>query len=389
MDPKMLELLISELDISAGSLPLARPTRPARPVLLRRHRSGRTEVPPPSPPHSSPSRRGRNGEAGRHVRRSEAARCAAAPPLRLIRDERSASLSRQPMIHMSWRSSRPSTAPPGLTVIDALIEASEAGKQVLALVEIKARFDEQANIAWACRLSSTLSRGLWLTRAEDPLQARWSSATSPTDPPYAHIGTGNYNPKTARLYEDIGLLTANPIVTEDIGRLFNHLRGWLRDPVQAAAGCTARYPQRADRSDQSRDRQSRGRKARSHQDQGQLRSWTRRPSMRSTAPPVPVCRWTCGYAALVRSGLVCRVSARTSECASSAASSSTADSSGSQTTDRLSRDRLRDLMHRNLDRRVEVLVSITNPAHVSRSRSYSTWPSTTARHPGICSRTET
>ena len=52
---------------------------------------------------------------------------------------------------------------------------------------------------------------------------------------YAHIGTGNYNPKTARLYEDIGLLTANPIVTEDIGRLFNHLSGMAQRP--STSGC--------------------------------------------------------------------------------------------------------------------------------------------------------
>ena len=116
-------------------------------------------------------------------------------------------------------------------IIDALIEASEAGKQVLALVEIKARFDEQANIAWARRLEQ---HGCHVVYGLLGLKTHCKLSLVVRDEPdglrrYAHIGTGNYNPKTARLYEDTGLLTANPIITEDIGRLFNHLSGMSQE----------------------------------------------------------------------------------------------------------------------------------------------------------------
>ena len=116
-------------------------------------------------------------------------------------------------------------------IIDALIEAAEQGKQVLALVEIKARFDEQANIAWARRLEQ---HGCHVVYGLLGLKTHCKLSMVVRDEPdglrrYAHIGTGNYNPKTARLYEDMGLLTANPIITDDIGRLFNHMSGMSQE----------------------------------------------------------------------------------------------------------------------------------------------------------------
>ncbi|MDN4472125.1 RNA degradosome polyphosphate kinase [Demequina sp. SYSU T00b26] len=113
-------------------------------------------------------------------------------------------------------------------IVDALIEAARNGKQVLALVEIKARFDEQRNISWARKLEQAgvhvvyglvglkthCKLSLVVRQEEDGLQR------------YSHIGTGNYHPRTARLYEDYGLLTKDPDVGADLTKLFNQLSGY-------------------------------------------------------------------------------------------------------------------------------------------------------------------
>jgi polyphosphate kinase len=113
-------------------------------------------------------------------------------------------------------------------IVDALVDAAEAGKQVLAIVEIKARFDEQANISWARKLEQAGVHVVYgivglKTHAKLCLVVRQESDGLRR---YCHIGTGNYNPKTARLYEDFGLLTCDEEVGEDLTRLFNQLSGY-------------------------------------------------------------------------------------------------------------------------------------------------------------------
>jgi polyphosphate kinase len=114
--------------------------------------------------------------------------------------------------------------------VASLIRAAELGKQVATVVELRARFDEQANIGWAKQLEEagvhvvyglvglkTHSKTCLVVRREEDGIHR-----------YCHIGTGNYNSKTARIYEDLGLLTADEDIGTDLGDLFNHLTGFSR-----------------------------------------------------------------------------------------------------------------------------------------------------------------
>jgi polyphosphate kinase len=136
-------------------------------------------------------------------------------------------------------------------IVDALIAAAEAGKQVLALVEIKARFDEQNNIAWARKLEQAGVHVVYgivglKTHCKLALVIRQEKGQLRR---YCHVGTGNYNPKTARYYEDYGLLTARESVGEDLTKLFNQLSGYAPEaefkslmvsPVGVREGLTER-----------------------------------------------------------------------------------------------------------------------------------------------------
>ena len=113
-------------------------------------------------------------------------------------------------------------------IVNALIEAAEAGKQVLAVIEIRARFDEQANVRWARKLEDVgvhVVYGLvgFKTHAKLSLVVREEGNTVRR---YSHVGTGNYNPKTARMYEDLGILSADDQLGEDLNKLFNQLSGF-------------------------------------------------------------------------------------------------------------------------------------------------------------------
>jgi polyphosphate kinase len=113
-------------------------------------------------------------------------------------------------------------------IIEALITAAESGKAVLALVEIKARFDEVANISWARKLEKA---GVHVVYGLVGLKTHCKLALVIREERgvlrhYSHIGTGNYNPKTSRIYEDLGLFTASDEVGKDLTRLFNELSGY-------------------------------------------------------------------------------------------------------------------------------------------------------------------
>ena len=130
-------------------------------------------------------------------------------------------------------------------IVKSLVRAAERGKQVAALVELKARFDEAANIGWARALEQA---GVHVTYGLVGLKTHTKTALVVRDEgsgvrSYCHIGTGNYNAKTAKLYEDIGILTADPDVAADLTQLFNYLTGYGRD-VQYRKLLVAPHPMR-------------------------------------------------------------------------------------------------------------------------------------------------
>jgi polyphosphate kinase len=253
-------------------------------------------------------------------------------------------------------------------IIDALIEAAEQGKQVLALVEIKARFDEQANIAWARRLEQ---HGCHVVYGLLGLKTHCKLSMVVRDEPdglrrYAHIGTGNYNPKTARLYEDMGLLTANPIITDDIGRLFNHLSGMSQE-TQYRRLLVAPHGIRTGLIDRINNEIA------NHEDGKPAGIKIKVNSLvdeavtdalyRASQAGVPVDLWVRGICTIRPGvpGLSDNIRVRSilgrflehSRLFWFANDGLPSVGIGSA-----------DLMHRNLDRRVEVLASITNPTHV-------------------------
>jgi len=253
-------------------------------------------------------------------------------------------------------------------IVDALIQAAQAGKQVLALVEIKARFDEQNNIAWARKLEQAGVHVVYgivglKTHCKLALVIRQEAGALVR---YCHIGTGNYNPKTARYYEDYGLLTSRESVGEDLTKLFNHLSGYapeatfkslLVSPVGVREGLT-------DLIEQEIQLHKAGKKARISMKVNALVDEEIIDSLyRASKAGVPIdilvrgmCALRPGVPGLSETIRVRSILGRYLEHSRIFSFLGGGDPKvylGSA-----------DMMHRNLDRRVEVLVRLSEPDHV-------------------------
>lgn len=255
-------------------------------------------------------------------------------------------------------------------IVDALIEAARAGKQVLAVVEIKARFDEKANIAWARKLERAGCHVIYgiiglKTHAKLCLVVRDEADGLRR---YVHIGTGNYNPKTARMYEDMGLLTSNPVVTEDVGRLFNHISAMAQEtryrrllvaPEGIRRGLLHYIEQEIEHKRAGRPAGIRI-KVNSIVDEKIIDAL-----YRASQAGVPVELWVRGICAVRPGvpGLSENIRVRSILGQFLEHSRLYCFAGGGDPHVGLGSS---DLMHRNLDRRVEVLVSITNPRHMDQ-----------------------
>ena len=254
-------------------------------------------------------------------------------------------------------------------VVDALIQAAQAGKQVLALVEIKARFDEQNNITWARKLEQAGVHVVYgmvglKTHCKLALVIRQEAGSLVR---YCHIGTGNYNPKTARFYEDYGLLTSRESVGEDLTKLFNHLSGYapeatfkslLVSPVGVREGLT-------DLIEQEIQLHKAGKKARISIKVNALVDEEIIDSLyKASNAGVPIDILVRGMCALKPGvpGLSETIRVRSILGRYLEHSRIFSFLGGGDPTVYLGSA---DMMHRNLDRRVEVLVRLSEPEHVN------------------------
>jgi polyphosphate kinase len=271
-------------------------------------------------------------------------------------------------------------------IVDALIDAAEAGKQVVVVVEIKARFDERANIAWARKLEEAGCHVVYgfvgmKTHAKLMLIVRQQPDGSLRR--YCHIGTGNYNSTTARFYEDFGLLTADRRVGEDVTDLFNHLTGYSRKsgyrrllvaPEALRAGVVGRIGRQAARA-------RAGKPARIQFKCNALVDEVVIDALyRAGLAGVPIDVWVRGMCALRPGtpGLSENIRVRSilgrflehSRIYAFGTGDPDPDPQPGEDADAGNEVWLgsADMMHRNLDRRVESLVRVGDPAHSTRIR---------------------
>src|SRR5690606_20816355 len=255
-------------------------------------------------------------------------------------------------------------------IVDALIDAAEAGKQVLALVEIKARFDEQANISWGRKLEQAGVHVVYgmvglKTHSKLCLVVRDEEHSGGPIRRYVHIGTGNYHPKTARIYEDLGLLTADPEVAEDVNHLFNTLSGYsvgsdyrrlLVAPQWLRAGIVARIEREI-------EHHRAGRPARIRMKMNSVVDETVIDLLyEASQAGVPVDIWVRGICALRPGvpGLSENIRVRSILGRFLEHSRILAFENGGEPEFWIGSA---DLMHRNLDRRVEIMVRLERPEH--------------------------
>ena len=260
-------------------------------------------------------------------------------------------------------------------IVDALIDAAEAGKQVVVVVEIKARFDERANIAWARKLEEA---GCHVVYGFVGLKTHCKMALIVREEPdgtlrrYCHLGTGNYHPTTARHYEDFGLLTADPAVGEDVTALFNHLTGYSRTGAyqRLLVAPDSLRDGIVDRIDRQAERRRAGQPARIVFKTNALVDEVVIDALyRASRAGVPVDLWVRGICAL-RPGIpglsetvrVRSVLGRFLE-HSRVYAFGPGEDEDSQVWFGSA-----DMMHRNLDRRVELVVQVTDPGHQRRLR---------------------
>jgi polyphosphate kinase len=260
-------------------------------------------------------------------------------------------------------------------IVDALIDAAEAGKQVVVVVEIKARFDERANIAWARKLEEAGCHVVYgfvglKTHCKMALIVREES--DGTLRRYCHLGTGNYHPTTARLYEDFGLLTADPAVGEDVTALFNHLTGYSR-PGSYRRLLVAPEALRdgvVDRIDEQAERHRAGHRARIVFKTNALVDEVVIDALyRASQAGVTVDLWVRGICALRPGigGLSDNIRVR-SVLGRFLEHSRVYTFGAAEDEDAQVLIGSADMMHRNLDRRVELLVQVTDPGHRRRIR---------------------